>query len=669
MPKATKFRLDPAAAAARVKVTRAFFRQCFDPFVERHGGTLFYPLAQRRQQSQPLPAGPEQNTADFEVAFDEAQRRGFFELLIETYGDELLSVPRAPASKAIIPALAARHPESQATIIATYQKVMTDLNFQKPDEVTSGLMRATRNTCKIRVGDDEAGTGFLIGPRLVLTCWHVVASLLDPAPNGSAPDHPGTESEGSLERLRIEFDFLVRAGQDGRDTWSCGVTRNWLVAGSRAALSEHQMDQNQRRRPAWPTEQQDLDIYLDFAVIELDAYAGFDRRYYDIISEPVKQPSGRMIVLHHPGNFPMRLTAGTFDVSKGTKINFAAVERSSCRVLHDANTIGGSSGGLCLNYEMEPVAIHQAGLEIVLAADGTVTRENRTNVAIPIAVVVAKAREAIKKRIGDFKSVRCRLSNGKALIGRIPLQEAVASARVGESKILVVQIGYDWQNKPPRQIGKTFSTEILMDFLNPSVDQVVRMSAASIKESAYRTATALLKAVATDLPSKLPSEQQLAEESQSTDLNDTVKRLASKVGELLDGAAVRRKLWIGIDELDLHPLTNGSTRLFFDKLYPEIVARQNLRLLLIGLSNPDLPALQDVGPKKVDELKEHLGREDVKVWVAQRLEGIAVSADAVASFANIAVALAERDEKPARSSAISHIINEYFEPSFPRRCH
>ncbi|MET4804756.1 serine protease [Bradyrhizobium sp. LB11.1] len=670
MPKPPNIHIDPAEIAARVKASRAFFRQCYDQAAETRGALLFYPLAQRRQRSQPLQAGPEQDAADFRAAFEEAQKHGFLELLIETSGDQLLRAPQKRKNKAIptnaiIPALAARDPLSRKMIAATYQKVMSNQTFLKPDQVMGGLMRAQRNTCKIRVGEDEAGTGFLIGPRLVLTCWHVVQSLLDTVPGDPRPDHPGKEKEGSRGELRVEFDFFARAAPDGEES-SCGVTESWLVAGSRAAPPEHLIDKNEHKRLAWPTEQQDLDRYLDFAVIELDAYAGLDRLYYDITSTAVKEPAGSVVVLQHPGNFPMRMTSGTFNVPEVVKTDFAAVASSSYRVLHDASTIAGSSGGLCLNYEMEPVAIHQAGLETTVT-NGETSRESKVNVAIPLSVIVARAGAAIKDRIGDFKSSRCRLSNGRALIGRISLQEAVASARAGASKILVVQIGYDWQNNPPSQIGKTFSTEILMDSLNFAVDQVARVGAEKVKESAYNTAASLLEAVSPGLSAKLPTEEQLAENSQSTDLNDRIKKLASKVGDILDQVATRRKLWIVIDELDKHPLTEGSTRSFFDSLYPEIAARQNLRLVLIGLSDPDMPALQKVGPKKIDELKDHLGKVDIKNWVARRLEGIPISDDALTSFANIAVAIAERDEKPARSGAVGRVINEFFEPSFPRR--
>lgn len=670
MTKSSEIFVKPAELATRVKATRAVFKQCYDQVAEHHGALLFYPLAQRRQKGRPLPAGPQQDAADYEAAFEEAQKRGFLGMLIETSGDQILHAPekrknKEIPAKAIIPALAARDLTSRKMIAATYQKVMSDKKFQKPDQVMCGLMRAQRNTCKIRVGDDEAGTGFLIGPRLVLTCWHVVQSLLRQVPGDPRLDHPGKEKDGSRSKLRVEFDFLSRAATNGEDA-SCGVTDNWLVAGSRAAAPEHEIDDDEHRRLAWPTEQQDLDQYLDFAVIELDAYAGLDRLYYDITSKEVEKPIGSVVVLQHPGNFPMRMTVGTFDVSETAKADFAAVAGSSCRVLHDASTISGSSGGLCLNYEMEPVAIHQAGLETIVT-NGESPRESRINVATPLSVIVARAGDAIKDRIGDFKSSRCHLSNGRALIGRVKLQEAVASARAGVSKILVVQIGYDFQNKPPSQIGKTFSTEILMDSLNFAVDQVARVGAENVKESAYHTAASLLEAISPGLSAKLPTEKQLGEDSQSTDLNDRIKKLAAKVGDILDQIATRQKLWVVIDELDKHRLTEGSTRSFFDALYPEIAARQNLRLVLIGLSDPDMPALQKVGPKKVDELKDHLGKLDIKNWVAKRLEGIPVSEDALTSFANIAVAIAERDEKPARSGTVGRVINEFFEPSFPRR--
>ncbi len=146
------------------------------------------------------------------------------------------------------------------------------------------------------------------------------------------------------------------------------------------------------------------------------------------------------------------------------------------------------------------------------------------------------------------------------------MQEAVTEAILGNYKILVVQIYYGQDDRPPSQIGKTFSTEIISDYLNLSLHQVVRMSAGRTKESAYKTATELLSAVSPDLVRDLPSEKDLKAESQSTQINDTIALLANKVCKILAGAATRRKLWVVIDELDLHPLTEGSTRLFFDRL-------------------------------------------------------------------------------------------------------
>ena len=44
------------------------------------------------------------------------------------------------------------------------------------------LIRVERQVCLVRCGD-ERGTGFLVGPNLVLTCHHVIKSHL----NGSVP--------------------------------------------------------------------------------------------------------------------------------------------------------------------------------------------------------------------------------------------------------------------------------------------------------------------------------------------------------------------------------------------------------------------------------------------------------------------------------------------------
>ncbi len=137
----------------------------------------------------------------------------------------------------------------------------------------------------------------------------------------------------------MQFDFLAREGQDRKKMLACGVSEDWFVIGSRSSDPEHELDaSDDGQRANWPTETNDLNTYLDFAVIELDTPVGFDRGYYDICSSSLKPADDAMLVLQHPRQYSMRVTGGTFNVLEGTRAKFAATAQSKCRVLHDANT-------------------------------------------------------------------------------------------------------------------------------------------------------------------------------------------------------------------------------------------------------------------------------------------------------------------------------------------
>ncbi len=145
------FKLDPSDAAKRVIASRVSFANCFDRLAEIHGARRFVTVASQRQRKVGLASGKERDFADYRAAFEEAKALGFFESLLELFGDRLLGAPAKPKSNAIIPVLAARDDESRQTIAAVYQKVMNNRGFARAEDVSNGLMRAMRNTCGILI--------------------------------------------------------------------------------------------------------------------------------------------------------------------------------------------------------------------------------------------------------------------------------------------------------------------------------------------------------------------------------------------------------------------------------------------------------------------------------------------------------------------------------------
>ncbi|PWE77158.1 hypothetical protein XF30_10580 [Bradyrhizobium sp. SUTN9-2] len=674
MPIAGENILSPSKLAQQVTASRDVFRKCYDEFAASYpNARRFLTITALRQKDAPLPVGPDLHRADFQAALEEAQHNGFLASFVKAYSGRLFtsSATEVEASDLL------DDEDGEETYRATLQKILDDFTpMTDAGTIREGMPRLARNTCKIVVkltnGSFETGTGLLIGPRLVLTCWHVISSLVTfeaglDGPEG-APDWPGVPIREFSSRLSIEFDFVARANQIEKK-WTCGVTEDWLVAGSR--LSADPSDSLDKWQP------KQLDTFFDFAVIELNKPAGFDRLYYNLVNEPPREAKGKMIVSHHPGNYTMRFSPGEFRSNSAVR-KFKDIAANGDRVLHSANTIHGSSGGACLTYDMKPAALHQFVYEVQQKTQGTM-KPYATNVAIPLTKILQKAQGAIRSRMGSLSAPRCTLTSGKALIGRYSLQEAIASAQTpGGPKILVVQIHYGTDRQPLRQIGKSFSYEILDDALAPALHRLIPINASDIPDNAYSTAQLLLDKVTDKLSSKLTSPGQMAGAGESTEINDTIAVLARDVANLMEAGATRQTLWIAVNEMDKHPLSDTSTRVFFEKLYPEIAARQKLRLVLIGMSDPDMPALKNVNSKSIDPLKDHLNIEDVIAWVRNRL--CSDPDRMLLSLGRIATMLADREmlddreviaqrERQARqmavsrSAAIAKIVNDLFIPS------
>ncbi|RXH25495.1 hypothetical protein XH84_31365 [Bradyrhizobium nanningense] len=669
MPTAGENIFSPAKLASQVAASRDVFRKCYDEFAANYpDARRFLTITTFRQKAAPLPFGSDLHRADFEAALEEAQRKGFLASFVKAYSGRLFTSSETEVDAADL----LDDEEGEETYRATLQKILDDFT-PMTDALTirEGMPRLARNTCKIVVkltdGSVETGTGLLIGPRLVLTCWHVISSLVtfDAGRNGPAgePDWPGVPVRQLSSRISVEFDYVARANQI-ENKWTCGVTEDWLVVGSR--LSADPNETLEKWRP------KQLDTFLDFAVIELDRPAGFDRLYYNLVNEAPRQANGKMIVSHHPGNYTMRFSPGEFS-SQSPVSKFNSMVANTDRVLHSANTIHGSSGGACLTYDMKPAAMHQFVYQVEKKVKGK-TETYTTNVAIPLAKILGKAQGAIKSRMGSLSAPRCTLANGKALIGRYSLQEAIASAQTpGGPKVLVVQIHYGSNRKPLSQIGKSFSYEILDDALAPALHRLIQINASDIPDNAYSTAQLLLDRVANGMSNKLVAPGRLAGAQESTEINDTIAVLARDVASLIEADATRQTIWIAINEMDQHPLSDTSTRVFFEKLYPEIAARQKLRLVLIGMSDPDMPALKNVNAKSIDPLKDHLSIEDVIGWIRNRLS---FDPDRMLlSLGRIATLLADREmlsnpQHPAlhgaamsKSAAIAKIVNDLFIPS------
>lgn len=187
------------------------------------------------------------------------------------------------------------------------------------------LDRREAGICRVEIpAGKEAGTGFLIGPDLILTNQHVAASM----------EARHTSPEKSVVRFGYRTDEGGVVTEEGEAVAFAG---DWLVAGS--PIPE-----------------------LDFAVIRLARAAG---RPTLAPPEAHAFTTGEInLILHHPSGSPLKLSAGTVTGFDGAKR----------RVSYTVNTEPGSSGSPVFTLDWKAVALHQRG---VVAAD-------KNNAGIPL---------------------------------------------------------------------------------------------------------------------------------------------------------------------------------------------------------------------------------------------------------------------------------------------
>ncbi len=183
------------------------------------------------------------------------------------------------------------------------------------------LGQAELAVCRIEAPAWRAlGTGFLVGPDLVMTNRHVVDAL------AAQPTPP----------LVVRFDFkLSPDGSQLREGEAFAIARDWLVASS-------------------PVDQ------LDFALLRLAAPAGLAPTGGTVSAPPrgwitphwrELESDETIFVIQHPQGDTLKLASGRYD------------SRDATRLRYRVDTEPGSSGSPCFTAQMELVALHRGSAE------------------------------------------------------------------------------------------------------------------------------------------------------------------------------------------------------------------------------------------------------------------------------------------------------------------
>ncbi|MGH2559232.1 MAG: trypsin-like peptidase domain-containing protein, partial [Thermomicrobiales bacterium] len=231
-------------------------------------------------------------------------------------------------------------------------------------DVTTFLTRlgeiGTR-VCKVEIrsqGSETSGTGFLLGPDLVMTNYHVMERVIEE--RGVQPSDVGIR----FDYKRLNNGKVLNPGTVYR------LARDWLVDSSPPSPFER------GQAPAYAPPQPEA---LDFALLRVDGRPGANpRKWIEIPSGSHEFIEGTpLFIVQHPQGAPLQLALDTEAI--------IGPNENGTRVRYRTNTEPGSSGSPCFNADWELVALHHSG-------DPNFDRDNKPeyNQGIPFRLIAAR---------------------------------------------------------------------------------------------------------------------------------------------------------------------------------------------------------------------------------------------------------------------------------------
>lgn len=230
--------------------------------------------------------------------------------------------------------------------------------------------------CRIEIDTPRGtvfGTGFLLGPDVVMTNHHVMDRVI----SGQVP----------ATAVVCRFDYKRHATNVVSEGTAFTLSANWLVDSSPPSA----LDLKPGPRTAMPGHDE-----LDYALIRLDGAPGTKAagarpdpnappRGWIKAGQPAPLQSGApLLILQHPDSAPLKLA---IDMS-----GVIGPNGNGTRVTYTVNTEGGSSGAPCFNTDWELVALHHSG-------DPNFDPDHKPeyNEGIPLAAIVALLTERGKR--------------------------------------------------------------------------------------------------------------------------------------------------------------------------------------------------------------------------------------------------------------------------------
>lgn len=220
-----------------------------------------------------------------------------------------------------------------------------------------------KRVCRISV-KGVPGTGFLVAPNVVLTCYHVVDTFIE-------NKRPGTD-------INVWFDY--QPGKAAPSGELHALHDDWLIDHSTpSSLDELAFDAAARPDPN----------ELDYALLRLRDDPGKTRGFIKVpTGEPLLAKESPLTILQYAAFQP-------FEIAMSPE-GMQGLNGNKTRMWHKVNTLDGSSGAPIFDLNWNLVAMHR---DYVTSPPGMGLK---LNVAVPIA----RIRERFRGNMGISQRVR-----------------------------------------------------------------------------------------------------------------------------------------------------------------------------------------------------------------------------------------------------------------------
>lgn len=222
--------------------------------------------------------------------------------------------------------------------------VLKSVSFANVEEWRARMSQSELAVCRVEIPVNSGiGTGFLLGPDVAMTNYHVMKDVIEQS------------TQASSVVLRFDYKTLkdgttMRKGQEYR------FAADWLIDSSPVS---------------------DLDFALMRVTGEpgnesVGGQAGAPTRKW-LTPKPHTFEAGEPVfIIQHPKTEPLKLASGPF---------VQAIQGQN-RVTYKANTLCGSSGSPCFTSDWDLVVLHQAG-----------DKTKGINTGIPFSAILDRLRQ------------------------------------------------------------------------------------------------------------------------------------------------------------------------------------------------------------------------------------------------------------------------------------